>query len=145
MEACFKMTNVKLEQLTDIDIFLMYEKGLRGRISQAIHQYAKANNKYMSNYNSQQLSSFLMYLDAKNLYGQAMRKKLSYAGFMWANNLNKYTSHFIKSYNENSVLGYIIEVDIKYPKHLKELHRDLPFLPVKENKLLTTLEDEKIM
>ena len=87
MEACFKMTNVKLEQLTDIDVFLMYEKGLRGRISQAIHQYAKANNKYMSNYNSQQLSSFLMYLDAKNLYGQAMRKKLSDAGFMWANNL----------------------------------------------------------
>ena len=68
MEACFKMTNVKLEQLTYIDVFLMYEKGLRGRISQAIHRYGKTNNKYMSNYDSQQLSSFLMYLDAKNLY-----------------------------------------------------------------------------
>ena len=72
-----------------------------------------------------------------------MRKKLPYAGFMWANNLNKYTTDFIKNYNENSDLGYILEVDIKYPKHLKELHRDLPLLPVKENKLLTTLEDKK--
>ena len=74
-----------------------------------------------------------------------MCKKFPDARFVWANNPNKHTSDFIKNYNENNDLGYIIEVDIKYPKHLKELHRDLPFLPVKENKLLTTLEDEKIM
>ena len=72
-----------------------------------------------------------------------MSKKLPYAGFMWANNLNKYTTDFIKNCNENSDLEYILEVDIKYPKHLNELHRDLPLLPVKENKLLTTLEDKK--
>ena len=53
-----------------------------------------------------------------------MCKKFPDARFVWANKLNKYTSDFIKNYNENNDLGYIIEVDIKYPKHLKELHRD---------------------
>ena len=97
----------------------------------------------MSDYDSKQLSSFLMYLDANNLYGWAMCKKLPDGGFMWAKNLNKYTSDFIKNYDENSNLGYLLKVGIKFPKHLHKLHRDLPFLPVKRNKLLTTLEDKK--
>ena len=67
MEACLKRTKVKIELLTDIDMVLMFEKGLRGGISQAIHHYAVANNKYMPNYDSQWLSSYLMYLDANNL------------------------------------------------------------------------------
>ena len=56
MEACLKMTNVKIELLTDIDMVLMFEKRLRGGISQAIHRYATANIKYMPNYDSQRLS-----------------------------------------------------------------------------------------
>ena len=143
METCLKMTNVKIELLADIDMVLMFEKGLRGGISQAIHRYATANNKYMPNYDSQQLSLFSMYLDANNLYGWAMCKKLPLNGFLWVKNLSQYTSDFIKNYNENSDLGYLLEVDVNYPKHLHELHRDLPFLPVKKNKLLTTLEDKK--
>ena len=143
MEACLKMTDIKLKLLADIDTVLKFEKGLRGGISQAIHRRAKAYDKYMSDYDSQQLSSFLMYLDANNLYGWAMCKKLPYGGFMWAKNLNKYTSDFIKNYDENSNLGYLLKVGIKFPKHLHKLHRDLPFLPVKRNKLLTTLEDKK--
>ena len=58
MEACLKKTNVKIELLTDIDMVLMFEKGLRGGISQTIHRYAVANNKYMPNYNSQRLCIF---------------------------------------------------------------------------------------
>ena len=68
-QACFKKTKVKLELLTDIDMLLMVEKGTRGGICQAIHRHAKANNKYMKNYNKDVLSSYLMYLDANNLYG----------------------------------------------------------------------------
>ena len=102
MEACLKMTNVKIELLTDIDMVLMFEKGLRGGISQAIHRYATANNKYMPNYDSQQLSLFSMYLDANNLYGWAMCKKLPLNGFLWPKNPNQYASDFIKNYNENS-------------------------------------------
>ena len=101
MEACFKKANVKLELLTDIDMVLMFEKGLRGGIYQALRRYAVANNKYMPNYNSQQISSYLMYLDANNLYRWAMCKKLPINGFLWAKNFDKYTSDFIKSYNED--------------------------------------------
>ena len=61
---------------------LMFEKGLRGVISQAIHRYATVNNKYMPNYDSQQLSSYLMYLDANNLYGRVKCKKLPLNGFL---------------------------------------------------------------
>ena len=72
MWACFKKTEVKLVLLTDIDMLLMVEEGIRGWICHAIHSYAKANNKYMSNYDKSIISSYLMYLDANNLYGWAM-------------------------------------------------------------------------
>ena len=63
------MTRVELELRTDIDMVLMFEKEIRGGISQAILRYASANNKFMSNYDLKQLSYFLLYLDANNLYG----------------------------------------------------------------------------
>ena len=75
-QACLKKTGVKLELLTDIDMLLMVEKGTRGGICQAIHRYAKANNKYMKNYNKNIESSYIEYLDANNLYGWAMSQKL---------------------------------------------------------------------
>ena len=68
-EACLKKTRVKLELLTDIDMLLMVQGGIRGRICQAIYRYAKANNKYMSNHNKRMIIPYLMYLDANNLYG----------------------------------------------------------------------------
>ena len=68
-QACLKKTKVELELLTDIDMLLMVEKGTRGGICQAIHRYAKANNKYMKNYNKDIISSYLMYLDENNLHG----------------------------------------------------------------------------
>ena len=137
IEAGLKMTDIKIELLADIDMVLMFEKGLRGGISPAIHRYAKANNKYMSNYDSQQLSSFLMHLDANDLYGWPMCKKLPIGGFMWAKNLKKYTSDFTKNYDENSDLGYLLEVDVNYPKHLHELHRDLTFSTCKRIKTIS--------
>ena len=75
-QACLKKTKVKLELLTDIDMLLMVEKGIRGGICQAIHRYAKANNKYMKSYDKNIESSYLIYLDANNLYGGEMKNFL---------------------------------------------------------------------
>ena len=111
-------------------MLLMVEKGIRGGICHAIHRYAKANNKYMKNYDKNIESSYLEYLDANNLYGWAMSQKLPVNGFMWYNEyLSDFNEDFIKNYNENSDEGYFLEVDVEYPKKLFGSHKDLPFLP----------------
>ena len=104
-QACLKKTKVKLELLTDIDMLLMVEKGTRGGICQATHRYAKANNKYMKNYNKNIESSYIEYLDANNLYGWAMSQKLPINGFKWTKNLSKFNEDFIKKNYENSNTG----------------------------------------
>ena len=81
MASLLKKTGVKLELLTDIDKLLMVEKGIRGGICQAIHRYAKANNKDMKIYDEKMDSSYLMYLDANNLYGWTMSQKLTVISF----------------------------------------------------------------
>ena len=128
-EACLKKTNVKLELLTDYDMLLMVEEGIRGGICHSIHRYAKANNKYMQNYDKNKESSYIQYLDANNLYGWAMSEKLPVNGFKWVKNTSKIDEKFIKNYDEDSDKGYIFEVDVKYPRRLHDLHSDLPFLP----------------
>ena len=127
-QACLKKTNIELELLTDYDMLLMVEEGIRGGICHSIHPYAKDNNEYMKNYNNNEESSYIQYLDANNLYGWAMSKKLPVNGFKWADN-DKINEEFIKHYNENDKKGFILEVDAKYPKNLHELYIDLPFLP----------------
>ena len=110
MASVLKKTGIRLELLADINMLLMIEEGIRGGISQAIHKYAKANNKYMKNYDKNIPSSFLMYLDANNLYGWAMCKKLPVSGFKWVTNLSAINEYFIKNYDENSKKGYFLEV-----------------------------------
>ena len=82
-QACLKNTKVKLELLTDYDMLLMIEKGIRGGIWQATHRYAKAKNKYMKNYDQNNESLYIVHLDANNLYGLAMSQKLPANGLKW--------------------------------------------------------------
>ena len=98
-QACLKKTGVKLELLTDYDMILMTERGIRGGICQATHRHAKANNKYMKSYNKNIESSYMEYLDANNLYGWAMSQKLPVNDFKWVKKekLSKFNEDFIKS------------------------------------------------
>ena len=110
-------------------MLLMVEDGIRGGICQAIYRYAKANNKYMNNYDKRKIISYLMYLDVNNLYGWAMIQKLPVNGFIWLEKLSKFNDKFIKNYNENSDRRYFLEEYVEYPKNLFKSHKDLLFLP----------------
>ena len=98
-QACLKKTGVELELLTDYDMLLMIEEGIRGGICHTVHRYAKANSKYMKNYES----SYIQYLDANNLYGAAMSEKLPMNGFKWVSDISRINKKFVKSYDKKIV------------------------------------------
>ena len=147
-QACLKKANVELELLTDYDMFLMIEEGIRGGICHAIQRYAKANNKYMKDYDKKNKSSYIQYLDANNLYGKAMTEKLPVRRFRWTDDISKIDEDFVRGYDKNDNKGYILELDVDYPNKLQNLHSDLPFLPKRmvinnTKKLLCNLNDKK--
>ena len=109
-------------------MLMMVEKGIRGGTCNAIYRYAKANNKYMKNYNKIIELWYLMYLDANNFYGWAMFQKLPVNGFKWKKMYLNLMMSSKKNYDEGSNKGYILEVDVEYTKDLDNLHSDLPFL-----------------
>ena len=124
-KACLKHTGIKLELLTDLDMLLMFEQGIRGGITQAVHKYASANNKYMGDrFDPKSESSYHQYLDANNLYGWAMSQPLPTGGFKWTDvNPNE-----ISELATRTDKGYVLEVDVSYPKDLHDSHNDLPFM-----------------
>ena len=129
-------------------MLLTIEDGIRGGICHAIQRYAKANNKYMNDYNKNKESSYIQYLNANNLYGMAMSEKLPIKGFKWMVDISEIDENFVKSYNKNSSKGYVLKVDVDYPRELQNLHCDLPFLPEKmvvnnTKKLICNLQDKK--
>ena len=134
-QACFKKTGVKLELITDVDMLLMIEKRIRGEICHSVYRHAKANNKYMKIYDKNKESTYIIYMDANNLHGYAMSKKLPVDGFEWVEDLSTIDEDFIKNYDEDSDVGYLIEAVVEYPKELHTLHGDLPFYQ-KEWKLI---------
>ena len=102
----------------------------------------------MKNYDKNKESSYLMYLDPNNLYGEGMSQNLPVDGFKWMTDISVLNDEFIRNYDEDSNKGYILEVDVKYPKKLHDLYSDFPFLLErmeinKCNKLVCTLYDKK--
>jgi len=126
-DAMLKMTGIKLELISDIDMQLFIEKGLRGGISSIAHRHGKANNKYMTDYNPGEENSYLMYLDANNLYGWAMSQALPTGDFKWIDP----EEIELFNYHEESEKGLILEVDLEYPEELHDLHYDYPCTPEK--------------
>ena len=144
-KACLKCTGIKLELLTNPDMLLMFEQGIRGGITQVVRKYASANNKYMGDrFNPKSESSYLQYLDANNLYGWAMSQSLPTGGFKWIDvNPNE-----ISELATRTDKGYILEVDVSYPKDLHNSHNDLPFMCERMEingveKLVPNLRDKK--
>ena len=123
-----KTTSVKLEKISDIDKYLFIEKGLRGGISYTAKRYAKANNKYINDYDPKKQSAFISHLDINNLYGWAMSEYLPQEGFKWLENIDKFD---VTSISEKSQIGYFLEVDVKYPDEFHKLHNDYPLAPEK--------------
>ena len=147
-QSCLKKTGIELDLLTDNDMLNMFENGIRGGICQASYRYAKANNEYMKNYDKNKESSYLQYLDANNLYGFAMYKKLPVDVFKWVDDLSIFTEDFMKNYDKESDIGYLFVVYVEYLRTLHKLHSHLPFLPerIKINKcdkLVCNLNDKE--
>ena len=139
-DACLKLTKIKLELLTDPDMLLMFEKGIRGGISMISTRHGKANNKYMGErFGINELVKYIIYLDANNLYGYAMCKKLPTGGFKWM------TEEELENWRDHSC---ILEVDLEYPEGLHDLHNEYPLAPErlminKVEKLIPNLNDKK--
>ena len=124
-DALLKMTGVELELLSDPDMYLFIEKGLRGGVSIITHRKANANNKYMKNYDKSNPSKYILYLDANNLYAWAMSLYLPYGGFQWI----KPENFKIENVSDDSAVGHILEVDLEYSDELHDKHNEYPYCP----------------
>ena len=126
-DAILKMTGVKLEKILDIDMNLFVEKGLRGWISYIAKRYSEVNNKYLKVSDPTKPSKFISYNDMNPLHCWAMSGYLNYGKFKWLKIVDNF---YLNSVIEKRSIGYILEVDLKYPDKLHVLHNDYP-LPQK--------------
>ncbi|KAJ8980524.1 hypothetical protein NQ317_008321 [Molorchus minor] len=127
-DAMLRHTHIELELLTDVDAVHFFRKGIRGGVSQCSKRKAVANNKFLPNYDSSKPTSYIMYLDATNLYGAAMKEMLPTSDFKWLEKeeIEKFDCSVIDT---NSPKGYVLEVDLEYPPHLHDDHNELPLCP----------------
>ena len=129
-DGMLKMAEIELDVISDIDMHLFIEKGMRGGIFYIAKRYSKADNKCMQSYDAKKPGKFITYLDANNLYCRAMIQYLPYSGFKWLN--QKEISDFcFNSISENSSKGYILEVDLQYPSELHDFHNNYLLGPEK--------------
>ena len=152
-EAMKRFTRVKLELITDLQMFNMFKKSIRGGSCFCNYRHLKANNKYMADYNPKEPESYLMYWDANNLYGFAMCQKLPLGEYQWVDLENdKYfskqmTGDDLMNIDSDGDYGYMLEVDLSIPRNLHDYMNDFPFFPQKRTvgnvqKLITSLYDK---
>ena len=125
LKVCLKHTGIRLELLTVPNMLLMFEHGIRGRITQVVRKYAAANSPYMGDkFDPKEDATYLQYLNTNNLYGWAMSQPLPTGGFRWVDvNPNE-----ISELSALTDKGYLLEVNVRYPTELHDSHNDLPFM-----------------
>ena len=139
-----KMTKVELEKISDADIHLCIERGMRGGICFVSKRYSKANSEFCPDYDEFKEKVYIKYLDTNNLYGKAMTEYLPYGGFKWFEDNNDVINK-VKITSDNSLHGYFLEVDLKCPKELHDKQNDLPMAPEKikvSEKILAPIQIE---
>ena len=140
-DAMLKLTGIEIDLVYDQEMYEMIEAGLRGGMTQTTCKKVEANNKYMgSDYDKNKASSYINYLDANNLYGLSMIQKLPYRNLKWD---DKITEEDIINY-DNGRTGYILEVDLEYPKELHDLHNDFPLAPEVMNVKAKMLSEKQV-
>lgn len=130
-DAMLLFTKIELDLISDVEIYQMLEKGIRGGLAQCCLRNAKANNKYLANYKPKDPASYLIYLDCVNLYGFAMMKCLPTNNFRFLRSEEFKMIANIESISDNNAQGFILEVDLEYPMNIHDDHSDLPFAPEK--------------
>ena len=127
-DALIKKTEIRLDLLSDITMILFIEAGIRGGVSMISNRYGKENNKYIENYNPNEESMFITYLDANNLYRWGMSQKLPHKNFRWVNE-KKLVSLDPTLLDTEDKTGYILQVDLEYPEELHNAHNDYSLAP----------------
>lgn len=132
-DAMLRSTKVQLDLLTDYDMILMIESGIRGGLCQVSQRYAKANNPSIPGYNPTQKTTYITYQDCNALYATVMSKPLPFGEFIWINveTLPDDINEFLEPLKEDDEYGFLLEVDIEYPDTLHDEDNDLPFFPEK--------------
>ena len=113
------MTKVELEKISDADIHLFIERGMRGGICFVSKRYSKANHEFCPDYDESKEKVYIKYLGMNNVYGKAMSEYLPYGGFKWVN-VNKKTMNRVLNKSDNSLNGFFLEVDLKCRIKVKE-------------------------
>lgn len=129
-DAMLYKTKVELELINDLSMIRMIQSGIRGGVCMCSHRHAKANNKYMSDYDSGKPDSFIVYTDCVNLYGYSMCQAMPHSNFIFLTQ-NEIDTLNVNNIPNDSEKGYFLEVDLEYPKNLHHKHNDLPFCPEK--------------
>ena len=128
-DAMLRHTGIELELLTDPDMYLMIEAGIRGGVSMITKKHSKANNPYIKeSYDIDKPVVYLMYLDANNLYGWAMCRAMPEKDFVWCTEQQLHDLN-VMDIDERSTIGYFLEVDLDIPVELHDLHNDYPLAP----------------
>eukprot|EP00965_Chrysotila_dentata_P161744 5341952-Pleurochrysis_carterae.AAC.1 len=123
------------ELITDIDQYLYFERSVRGGVSKAVTRRAAANNPYCpETYDETKQKSYLLYLDANNLYGHSMVRALPHSDFKWSEEVisPEKLKQMCEEWDDEQERGFTAEVDLRYPAYLHDAHSDFPLAPLHE-------------